>query len=314
MIDEKKELEEYTCAIGPQMPRRILYLNFTNKLAGVKRALVVIARYCLFDKGLDAEQTIQILKSWCGFIPSLPDAIREMDKGFFTRIDDWLPKYIIQMEADVASDEKKIEKIKETTKLLAPKKDNWDYDPFFADGKRNDKNALTFTAIVAEALNEGPLRTRVLTFAKPPKAAMVLPKRGSQEGKKKLFIMSIAAYCAKATPGRRKIHLDQPAFSNWVGEGCPNGKRVKETLEALSFKCGKDLKPLFHFQNIGSESVNFYKMVLNDDFIKEYQPKVMTVDEFRALPEEDRDRLCVYTDLGCNVLMQEGTGWLKTAP
>ncbi len=304
MIDEKKELEQYTCKICPDMPRRLTYLNLTNKLAGVKRALVVIARGLLFDRKLDPEQTVSVLNAWCGFGTAIPDEVTDKDRAFFDRISDWLPGYIDMMKQEAGDEAKRNELIK-TAELLASKKEAWNYDPFFNDGKKHDKNAVTFSAIVAEAENEGPLKKLVLTFAKPPFEALVLPKKGAQGGRKKLFVMSVAAYCAKAKPGKRKIHLDQPAFSNWIGEGCPNGKKVKEMLEGLSFKCGEVEEKLFSFENAGNETVNYYKMMLSSAFAEEYHPELMTAEEYFALPSEERKRLYAYTDMGCNVIMQE---------
>ena len=299
MLDEKKELAEYICKTESGMTKRLTYMNLTNKLSGIRRALVIIAGYAFFERKLDKNSVTDALNAWCGFETDTMRASAEKDAEFFGSISGWLPCYINLM----GEDEKYRNKVEETLALLASKRKNWNYDPFFSEGRVNDRNAITFTSVLAEAVNKGPLKERVITFKKDPIKSMVMSK-GSQDGKKKVFIMAVAAYCAESSENRKKVHLDRPAFSNWVGEGCKSAKKVKSILSSLSFKAGSTVQPLFLMENIGNEDVEYNKIFLNEDFVREFDPKVMSFNEYRTIPREDRKKLIVYADRGCNVCMQ----------
>ncbi len=69
MLNEKAEYLQYT---GANAPERLRYPNLIrNRLSGLDRALIIIARHFLFDEKYEGQDRIDLaqnaLKAWCGF-------------------------------------------------------------------------------------------------------------------------------------------------------------------------------------------------------------------------------------------------------
>ncbi len=309
MLNEIQEYKEYTCDITPQMPFRLSYMNLKNNLGGVRRAMTIIARRALYHYDMTEEEVTKLLNAWCGFKIEPPAEGDDSKTAMFDQLTDWLPRYMDELKKHIENTESgkkgkdkqsaadKGDQIDGIKDLLLGKANDWNYSPFFSDGGKNDENTITFTKIIADARFEGPLIERVLVFEKDPLPALVTSK-GPGAGNKKRYLRAIAAYCLLARDDRKKVHLNYPAFSNWMGEGGGDSKKTGAQLSKLSFKTGKGTAKLFSEENAGSMSVPYPKLLLNQDYAEEYRPAVMPKTELQMIPAEKRRSLIIFTDLG----------------
>ena len=167
MLDEKREYEEYTLPPAPDSPRRLKHCTLgEGGFSGVRRAMTVTARGALFAGGkrvpdaADVERARRALRRWCGFLP-------EEGEG-------WLPRYYEQLLLDAGTEQgKSVRGLEEDRKRLL-RRDKAGGFPLDAewsaswgemlDGSEggNNRKAVFYDGILADALDAGPLQRRFL--------------------------------------------------------------------------------------------------------------------------------------------------------
>lgn len=176
MLKEKEELMQYIGNINDCTRLNTWFFFFKNR-GGIPRALTIIARHYLFDvynySGIDPklqkaarEKTKHLLAAWCGF-----DYLKDCDEYIDTelikkdKIENWLPNYIFAhpyknaqkelMENELASFKKE-----RSLKWYVPEQK----DMYQLVNHTFSINSINFYTIIADAINDGPLRDMKLVY------------------------------------------------------------------------------------------------------------------------------------------------------
>lgn len=270
MLDEINEFEQYTC--NPSASNRLKPYFIIKSRGGLPRALTVIARHYLYneykyneltdsDKKKEArEKTKCILAAWCGFDYTNDEAsIKDANAD---KLKNWLPDYLKNKDSDVLGEEvAKKWNVKEQKDLY-----QLSNHTFFSI------NGINFYSIIADAINDGPLKNNVLIFKKD---FFSLIKNGGKIsfGKYEFvsrFLCIIAAYLladGTDTPGGKQIQLNNIDLANWMGyqpfgQGSKKDSffpKVKDylTAEGSLYTIEKDFLQEYDFKIVSSDDDTF---------------------------------------------------------
>ena len=290
MLDERIELAEYVCNIEPGMPQRLTYLNITNGLSGVPRALKILARHALFDLGLNDKQTADLLNVWCGFETDTMKSSREANSEIFDRVQNWLPNYL---EFLAVSDETHRENIEKTKKDLENRKREWNSFIWNEEGERNTENKISFLKILADAYHEGKLQVRYLVLEEDPFLNVSAREDATQ---RKFLLKTAAIYCAMYTENKKKVRIGYPELSNWIGKGCLQSKKVNKFLTDILYTKDKISENLFVKEAVDGNH-NITKIVVADRWLSETKAKVISEEDLVIY--EENENVSIYEDKGC---------------
>ena len=290
MLNERIELAEYTCDIKDEMPQRLTYLNITNGLSGVPRALKVLARYALFDLSLNNIQTVDLLNLWCGFETETMNDSRKANPEFFEKVNWWLPNYLEFLAISDETHRANIEKIK---KELAQRKKEWNLVSLEDKGARNTENKISFLKILADAYNEGKLRERYLVVEGDP---FLNVSCKDDETQRKFLLKTAALYCALCSENKKKVRIGYPELSNWIGSGCLQSKKVNKFLTGILYTKDKVSENLFLKETVDGNH-NISKIILSCRWLEETRAHVIDGDELGTYQE--REKVRIYKDEGC---------------
>ncbi len=290
MLNERIELMEYTCLIEAGMPQRLTYLNITNGLSGVPRALKIIARYALFDLKMNSRQTIDLLNAWCGFSTETTEQTRAVCQDFFKQIENWLPTYMDYLIDADESHRAHIEKIK---KELEGRKKEWNRFVFFDSGEKNTENKICFQQIIADAYDEGELQERYLVVEGNPFWGV---SGGKDESYRKFMLKTAAIYCARCTDKKKKIRIGNPELSNWVGSGCLSGKKVNNLLKSILYTNGEACESLFVKEALEGNH-NICKIIVSKNWLDMTKAKVVSKEDVHLY--QGKKNVFIYKDVGC---------------
>ena len=290
MLNEIVELEEYICNIEPGMPQRLTYLNVTNGLSGVPRALKILARHALFELKLERELTIDYLNLWCGFETETMEESRKAKPEAFNKVENWLPNYLNHLGE---LDEKYKESIEKTKKDLLKRKREWNTFSLDDKGDKNTENKISFQKILADAYHEGKLQVRYLVVEADPFLHVSVKDNVNQ---RKFLLKTAALYCAMCSENKKKVRIGYPELTNWIGEGCAYSKKVNGILTNILYIKDKVSENLFVKETVDGNH-NISKIVMADRWLLETKAKVIMEDEL-ALYEENKN-VRIYEDKGC---------------
>lgn len=182
MLDEMKELKLYSYdASDPTafpVEGAMIRMSKEGKLAGVPRALELVARQSMFFDGASRElaatrahDTIAILRDWCGFSSKGVDAATKAPG--LDKIHQWMPNYLHALC--------KIFPEHDETDLLSSwmaRRENFQARIFRADAlTAPDHNSAPFEAVVARALRKGPLKRWCMAGRLVPSEACTTSKQ-----------------------------------------------------------------------------------------------------------------------------------------
>lgn len=289
MLDEKIELEEYTCPIKEKMPQRLTYLNTTTGLSGVPRALKVIARHALYDLGMNPVETQDLLNAWCGFETETMEESKKEHKDIFEKVQNWLPNYLDFLGN---TDADHIAKINDTKAELCDRKDTWNVSGLEKTGK-NGENQISFLRVIADAYHEGPLQVRYLKVKSNP---FLYTNCNKSAAKKNFFLKTAALYCAMATEYKKKIRIGYPELSNWIGEGCLHSKKVGGFLTDLLYMNGNVCERLFAKETVEGNK-NISKIILSEKWIKTTEAEIISEEDLESY--RGQKNVYIYKDMGC---------------
>lgn len=290
MLDERIELAEYTCSIGEGMPQRLTYLNITNGLSGVPRALKVITRYALFDLEMKPEQAIDLLNAWCGFATGTMKQSNESYPDIFQRLQNWLPNYLEFLEK---TDGSRVQNIEKTKKELLQRKKEWNLFSLEEEGEKNTENKISFLKIISDAYHEGPLQVRYLLVEENPFLHISCREDATM---KKFLLKTAALYCAMSTESKKKIRIGYPELSNWIGSGCLQSKKVNKFLTNILYLKDNISESLFAKETVDGNH-NICKIILSEKWIKETGARIILEQEVELYKNEEN--IYIYKDEGC---------------
>ena len=291
MLDERIELAEYICTIEPKMPKRLTYMNITNGLSGVPRALKILARYALFDLELNHKQTTDLLNSWCGFETDTMESSREANLEIFNKVEKWLPNYLDFLGA---LDEKYKESIEKTKNDLLKRKREWNTFALDGEGDKNTENKISFLKILADACHEGKLQVRYLVLEENPFLNVSAKDNATQ---RKFLLKTAALYCAMCTDSKKKVRIGYPELTNWIGEGCAYSKKVNGFLTNILYTKDKVSENLFVKEAVDGNH-NISKIVVADRWLAETKAKVISEEDLVIY--EENENVSIYKDKGCS--------------
>lgn len=321
MLDEFIEFQEYTCELKADSPYRMHKSNVTEwdatkkkgVFGGVPRALKIISRYAYYecdfknDCGLieDEAEKIEavkyVLMLWCGFEDDASKyGISEI--AALKHIGSWLPSYIkIVLDEDQEKDkdkEKEKEKDKDKDKasdlikdLMERCKNNWTRDAFQLSGSANDENSIYFESIIAEAVNEGPLR----------KAYLVLADNPGGDSKDDIYdrgLKLIASIMLNKIPESEYASVDFTSYSNWVKKGCATKKKVStEVIKKFEYSKNKIRVVEVEYAYSDSKGVKKSPMLkIESTWNDKYKPRIVLENQLASV-----DKTCViFEDKGCD--------------
>ena len=289
MLDERIELAEYTCDIGEGMPQRLTYLNITNGLSGVPRALKVIARYALYDLGMNPEQVVNLLNAWCGFEINTIEESKNDHSDIFFRLQNWLPNYLEFLGRIDISHGLGIEKAK---KELLQRKREWNLFTL-EEGEKSTENKINFLKVISDAYHEGKLQVRYFVVEKNP----FLHTSCKDDATMKKFLLKTAAlYCTMATETKKKIRIGYPELSNWIGSGCLQSKKVNKFVTNILYIEGNVSENLFVKETVEGNH-NICKIILSQKWLLETGAKIIAEEELEFY--KSKEDVWIYKDEGC---------------
>jgi len=290
LLNERIELAEYTCAIQEGMPQRLTYLNITNGLSGVPRALKVLARYALFDLKLNYKQTADLLNLWCGFETDTMNDSKAANPEFFEKVKNWLPNYLDFL---AVLDEAHRDGIEKAKKDLENRKREWNTFSLDDEGDKNTENKISFLKILSDAHHEGQLQVRYLVLEGDP---FIHISAGEDATQRKFLLKTAALYCALCTESKKKVRVGYPELSNWIGSGCLQSKKVNKFLTSILYTKDKVSENLFVKETVDGNH-NICKIILSDRWLLETKAKVVLEDDLVIY--EESENVCIYKDEGC---------------
>ncbi len=338
MLNELLEFQEYTCKINKGMPRRLIWGNVVErKFSGIPRALTVIVRYAYCNKGItDIEKIKELLGLWCGFKEeSKYDFVKEEE---FANIIGWLPKYIeslanekieeknkniekakknkfenmksediVKLDENIAKNEKDIKSIK--TKMekaltnLESNKDKWSRSPFKVAGGINDINAIYFEGIIADAINEGPLKKMYLRLKKDPMENVVDLGKTVTTKEKNMYdkwLKTIAAVVMGQIDGSEYSDVDYGNLANWIKHGAAAGDKIKKNVisNIIYTIGGKEINIIDAIHPLKEQEKY---LCLNREWKKIYDPRIISEDDLKNVKIGEND--IIFEDNGCNELL-----------
>lgn len=290
MLDEIIEYSEYTCNLNTDHVMRLMpeVFKWKNRMSGLTRALLIIARKELTDRGyfseaIDSKEQViddvkQALREWLGFVNET-DAI-------LSKYDSWLKKYYIsriQTEED--------ERVKPWGEI---EKKNSQYEKkLFSDKKteRNDMLAVTYEGIIADAIYMGPLEQYYLVCKdgfgeKLSKNGKTIDSQKKKDAEKIDNVLKLVCtyLIRKRYTGNMANRVNNAELANWT--------QNREIFKGEYFKGMKFAdKNLITKKTIAN---NYTKVIICPEFITEYDFRIIRKEELAALPEA----YIIFSDVG----------------
>lgn len=303
MLNEKIEFQAYVTnptSSSPRLQPKLLTDHFKagGYLVGIEQIMTIIAREFIFTEGqFDIEDgispdlindTIEILHRWTGFVDN-----ENVKRTNSTRVRNWLNKY---PNADGWLREYWEFQYKEVNKKKKVDTELWDA----LQKKWNlrlsldlDYRATTFTYknVIANALEEGPLKRRYLAVKKleyvenrgyqPPgnseKRFSYLFDyiKGRNDGTYMKIMKIVTAYLIKKEShpvGQNEVWIRNGELAGWYG--LDDGKNGKGTFyPSSSLWRGKDIYTKYSLRG------SFTKISVDSEYLQEFDYRLIELDE-----------------------------------
>ena len=336
MLNEIKEYEDYTKKLAtsknPRLSTKIFFVNYKGKISfkctGITRALTTIARYHLFndnthksyydlsndEKKKLREKTIKELNKWCFQKNGI------LQKYYYNYCN-------IEKQEDI----KYLEALWTNFKNNKKKKNSWGstniYMPLTMS--RSSLNAINFPIIIAEAIRNGPLKTRYLKINKdfekkiyiqtkamrmkaqeeaqektPPNAQLLssyIDKNGnlSTNGKKyrDKLLKQICAYLLNSNNSSDYVYISKTDLANWMSYPTFATKGAKEQIEFFYEKEDTseeentfNAKPLYEYSD--------KKCRISQNLIEDLGISILDKNQLKALKKDNHDDYIFFKDNG----------------
>lgn len=291
MLDELKEYDEYTCSLDETSEVRLMPEIFKkrNKLSGLHRALVIIARKELADRGYFDEnienhkqirdEVTQTLREWLGFC--------DVNDKKYSTYDSWLKRYCLQKiqfenSKEEAEFKNQIEykRKKYESKLLE--------EEHF---KKNTVMEVTYEKIIAEAIFLGPLERYYLVCKQgydrvlyKDKLIDVSRKKGAE------YVDNILKMICVYLIGKENTHnlynrVNYAELGHWAAKKeIPKG----EYFKGLHYKD----EALLSIETVDN---CFSKIMINKSYLQNFDFRVVTESRLKDFSE---DGYCRFKDCG----------------
>lgn len=308
MLDEKQEYSDYTSSLTADSIPRLKPSCFVEKSSkktrgtfmGTERAMTIIARHALFDdfhyKTADSpekqkeiiSQVTVILQSWCGFLPENEQCNYEFANWLKTYYQTFITEK--KLGGTLPSwEEIKKSKSKQFTSPVFPAKPS--------SKSKNNSKAISYSRIIARAVEEGPLCTYYLIckkdFAnhaafKTNKKMKLLADQGKKSTEYKNDVLKFIAVnlIEKSRTGNNYNVVNLTDFSHWIQQQTGSARMKK-----FFYITKSDSKPLFEFTKVING--NTMKCCVCSEYIEEYDFRIITEKE---LSEVKDDYICFKDD------------------
>ena len=213
-----------------------LFCGKKGDLNGLDRAMTTVARYFLFEDGVEGEQAVAragaALRMWCGLMPDTLEGALEEERIYlmarYPWIDRWLPRILKKEGAMKNGPNSDI--VEKALKKLEKRRKSFTYATLARAKANNDFKLLSYEKAIANALIAwGPLKKYYLVCEDPEWFAKICKKRGSKKYAKPMekdedkVVKLIAAYVLEtnrnkkraASAGFESINLN--AVAAWLG-------------------------------------------------------------------------------------------------
>lgn len=308
MLDEKQEYSDYTSSLTADSIPRLKPSCFVEKSSkktrgtfmGTERAMTIIARRVLFDdyhyetadspekqKEILYKVTVA-LKSWCGFLPEDEQRNYEYENWLKTYYQTFITEK--NLGGNLPSwEEIKKNKSKQFTSPVFPAKPS--------PKAKNNSKAISYSRIIARAVEEGPLCTYYLMckkdFAdyatyKTGKSMKALAGHGMKSTEYRDEVLKFIAVnlIEKNRTGNEFNVINLTDFSHWIQQQTGSARMKKFFYESPNGS-----KPLFEFTKIING--NTMKCCVCPEYIEEYDFKIITEKE---LSERKEGYICFKDD------------------
>lgn len=306
MLNEIKEYEEYRDINTSEKPR-VLYENFIKeekttgkwKWSGIRRILTILARYYLYTEN-DYLNPKNIAG---GSIAEKRSLLREETKS---KLQEWLSGPF--SEFCISSEEKrqKHKDLKNYINELVKKKDSyWTNNSiysFLRSPDINTRNANNYDTIIADAINQGPLRNLCLVLKETVfdnityyhdegKENIKHLNKVRKQDREKTF-NKFLKYIASAIPSLYG-YTDTSRFVNRTNIDLAYWTRYASLATS-------NHKTVFLYKNnplIETDSTK--KSRLNPDFVRSYEVQLMPMeDAVRNMKQDDFKDFAFFEDIG----------------
>lgn len=294
MLNEILEYMEYTCALDGTFPKRLSWGNIAKGFSGIPRALTVIARHAYYVNGMDTGGIDYLLNLWCGF-----ENDEEKNKLYAIdrNLSNWLPRYIERLEPSKSRRPKdEIEKTRKAMlSTLDGNKNKWNRKVFQKEGGVNDKHSIYFDRIIADAINEGPLRERCLILKKDPVSGT--SKRENYINDQGLKLVS--AFLIGQIADSEYSNVNFPDIANWLETGGSEGKKVNAIIDNLRYNLKKEKNVrIFNTEYMQNNAEKYLR--LNKEWIELYGSRLGEKNDLTSLDKKE----FIYEDAGCMKALQ----------
>ncbi len=288
MLNEHLEFQEYTCGFEKTDPKRLTWGNLVKGFSGVPRALSVIARNAYYNDGMNIEGVKHLLNLWCGFEENV-SLFGIQNNSSYDNICRWLPRYIENLDPGKSKDA--AEKKNAIFRELEKNAEKWNRGAFQNSGRVNDKNSIYFDGIIADAINEGPLRERVLILKKDPnEGAVPKPTYMNDQGLK-----LIASFLMGRIEGSDFADVDFGSVANWIKSGASEGKKIKGLIDKLEYNIDNEKVKILEIVHVNGDADKFLR--LNKKWLERYEPGLSDREAVSRLNDKS---LFIYEDKGCS--------------
>ena len=283
MLNEWIELQQYTfdlsCWDPDEIKPRLNYRNICNKLSGMERAMTVVARYGYYHAapslptGERLELARELLKSWCGASEDCPAG--------FEHLRCWLPRYIeTVLVAPRQQSGESVARLEAALEDLSRKKTEFSKKllvSYISDDEAsrwvNDYKKLTYDGLLAAAIEQGPLRNRLLV-CKSDLLAPIRKQRGRLlDADKDRILKFLAAFLMGRTNDWQEYAvINKSDIANWCED---DPKLDKDDYEKYLFGD----QPLFSVKQVGS---NVVKLAVAKGYLQQCAPALCPEQEIPA--------------------------------
>lgn len=293
MLDERKEYEIYNSLLTDENEEAYSFLNYrtlSQKLGGLSRLLLIIARGNMFDEDKpDFEKAREKTKEWLIYLyksKTLKDLC--MNRKRLKKLsDEDMEKEYTRMRNEISSKQRRCSK------------------GIFSDSAfdSNDYYQISYDRILANALEKGPLKTYYMVAKKDlfieNDVVGYYPKNNKSKpispGEKDYLLKLTATFLQEVLPGNSSVLITDTDVITWASS------QSKKT-SSFRFKSKSTNNWLQLFENIQvTNGNNIIKVKFNDSWIKNY--KLIDVTDDNAYNQwlesnESHDYTVVYKDTG----------------
>lgn len=307
MLNEIIEYDQYSfdCDIETNKTlSRLTHRNICNGLSGIERAMTTVARYYYYNyysKGEMSqaqEERIEfvrsVLKAWCGLMnqeDECPLAAKH--------IEDWLPKYIENMlKKNAEGNELSLKRLEESLEKLKNKKSAFSkrlFVEYISDDEankwKNDFKKITYDSIIANAIELGELKERVLLSKTFPFERIKKEKGNINSAEQDRVIKIISAFLLNRVNANQMFAVVNKAdIANWCKE---SPKMDKDDYQKFKYRFGGEDVPLFESVLIANNIVKF-----------KVAPELLGFCEF-VICENDANILNSYIEQGYKYIYRD---------